>query len=99
MTSFATSSKTASAVSGEELAGAKRAWVAWLAAAFFVAWLAIIWCWPVSIYTLTVDDSYYYLKTAANAQAGYGFSFDRINPTNGFHPLWMGLLVPLAQVN
>lgn len=36
-----------------------------------------------------IDDSFYYYKVAQNVLAGYGFSFDQINPTNGFHPLWM----------
>src|SRR5262249_22089384 len=74
-------------------------WPIWIAGAIFLAWLSIIWFWPVSIYTLTVDDSYYYLKTADNAAHGYGLTFDRINPTNGFHPLWMAILVPLAWLS
>ena len=59
----------------------------------------MIWFWSASIYTLTVDDSYYYLKTAANATSGFGFKFDQINTTNGFHPLWMLLLVPLSWLS
>src|SRR6476660_4858759 len=69
-----------------------------LSAGIFVVWLAIIWLWPVSVYTLTVDDSYYYLKTADNAAHGYGFTFDQINDTNGFHPLWMAMLLPIAWI-
>jgi len=41
------------------------------------------------------DDSFYYLQIAKNIAAGYGSTFDRINPTNGYHPLWAFLLVPL----
>jgi hypothetical protein len=35
------------------------------------------------------DDSFYYFKVAQNIVAGKGVTFDGINPTNGFHPLWM----------
>ncbi len=41
------------------------------------------------------DDSFYYLQIAKNIAAGYGSTFDRINPTNGYHPLWTLVLVPL----
>jgi hypothetical protein len=40
-----------------------------------------------------VDDAYYYILTARNFVDTGIFSFDRINPTNGFHPLWMRILV------
>ncbi len=36
-----------------------------------------------------VDDAFYYYKVAQNVLGGYGFTFDQINLTNGFHPLWM----------
>jgi Dolichyl-phosphate-mannose-protein mannosyltransferase len=35
------------------------------------------------------DDTFYYFKVAQNIVAGKGVTFDGINPTNGFHPLWM----------
>lgn len=35
------------------------------------------------------DDAFYYYKVAQNVLSGKGFSFDGINLTNGFHPLWM----------
>jgi hypothetical protein len=42
------------------------------------------------------DDTFYYLKIARNIAGGLGSTFDGENPTNGYHPLWMALLVPLA---
>jgi hypothetical protein len=36
-----------------------------------------------------IDDAFYYYKVAQNVIAGHGFTFDGINLTNGFHPLWM----------
>jgi hypothetical protein len=38
--------------------------------------------------TIIADDSFYYFEIARNAAQGLGFSFDSIEPTNGFHPLW-----------
>ncbi len=35
------------------------------------------------------DDAFYYYKVANNVLNGQGFSFDGINLSNGFHPLWM----------
>ena len=62
-----------------------------------LGWITFIWAWDPSILTLTVDDSFYYFNTAVHAARGEGFTFDGIHPTNGFHPLWMWLLVPLAR--
>ena len=35
------------------------------------------------------DDAFFYYKVAVNFISGNGFSFDGINLSNGFHPLWM----------
>src|SRR4029079_19731684 len=42
------------------------------------------------------DDAYYYLGVAKHLGAGDGSTFDGINRTNGYHPLWCVLLVPLV---
>jgi hypothetical protein len=41
------------------------------------------------------DDAYYYFKVAQNLSEGRGSTFDGINPTNGYHPLWMLICVPI----
>jgi hypothetical protein len=38
-----------------------------------------------------IDDAFYYYKVAQNVLNGHGFTFDQINPANGFHPLWMAV--------
>lgn len=43
------------------------------------------------------DDAWYYFEIAERAASGQGLTFDGINVTNGFHPLWMLLLVMLAR--
>jgi hypothetical protein len=48
------------------------------------------------------DDGFLYFQVARNLAVGHGFTFDGINPTNGFHPLWLFLITPifaLAQFN
>lgn len=46
---------------------------------------------------LTADDAYYYFRIAQNLAAGRGASFDGISSTNGFHPLYALLLVPVFR--
>src|ERR1700690_3532358 len=41
------------------------------------------------------DDAYYYYKVAENISEGHGSTFDGINPTNGYHPLWMLICIPI----
>ncbi|MEO8447620.1 MAG: hypothetical protein ABI528_09005 [bacterium] len=48
---------------------------------------------------ITPDDASYYLKIAENFSHGNGFTFDGINPTNGFQPLWQYLLIPLMYLD
>ena len=45
------------------------------------------------------DDSFYYLKTALNLSKGLGSTFDGINPTNGYQPIWLLVLVGLFKVS
>src|SRR5512142_1946087 len=41
------------------------------------------------------DDAYYYFKVAQNITEGRGSTFDGIHPTNGYHPLWMLICIPI----
>ncbi len=41
------------------------------------------------------DDAYYYFKVAQNITEGLGSSFDGINLTNGYHPLWLLVCIPV----
>lgn len=45
-----------------------------------------------------LDDSFYYLQVARAIAEGNGSTFDGIEPTNGYHPLWMAILVPVQWV-
>jgi len=41
------------------------------------------------------DDGFYFLTLARNLAHGHGATFDRLGPTNGFHPLWAFVLTPI----
>ncbi len=43
----------------------------------------------------TTDDAFYYFKVAENITRGLGSTFDGIAATNGYHPLWMVILIPV----
>ena len=44
------------------------------------------------------DDAFYYLQVARHVASGLGSTFDGVEPTNGYHPLWMWLLIPVQAV-
>ena len=58
---------------------------------------AIIWAMqPIEkIVTNIPDDSFFYFQTASNIAKGYIPSIDGSHIGNGFHPLWMYVLVPI----
>jgi hypothetical protein len=41
------------------------------------------------------DDAFYYFKVAQNITEGRGSTLDGINLTNGYHPLWMLVCIPI----
>lgn len=47
---------------------------------------------------LLYDDAYYYLGVARHLAAGSGSTFDGLDATNGYHPLWCWLLVPVVAL-
>ncbi len=68
----------------------------WLLAASGVVvagWLVALVVWPDAPFALTFDDAYYYLGIARNIADGHGSTFDGLNPTNGYHPLWLAICV------
>lgn len=52
----------------------------------------VLWLSPPELSRLFPDDAFFYMKTARNIGAGLGSTFDGLNPTNGYHPLYLGLL-------
>ena len=63
---------------------------------FIIIGLALYFFSNPSILTNYIsDDAFYYFNTARNLGLGYGLSFDRCTKTNGFHPLYMLVCVPV----
>ncbi len=46
----------------------------------------------------TTDDAFYYFQVARNISEGHGSTFDRIHPANGYHPLWMLVMIPVFSL-
>ncbi|MGQ9706172.1 MAG: hypothetical protein ACUVWP_04110 [bacterium] len=44
------------------------------------------------------DDAYYYLQVSRNIAIGMGSTFDGINKTNGYHPFWLIILIPVHLI-
>lgn len=62
----------------------------------YIAALVYFFVAPISgIAYFPSDDAYYYLQVARNIAAGNGPTFDGHNLTNGFHPLWLLLILPI----
>ncbi len=65
-----------------------------LALRLIVAWRPI----PELVLKTLPDDAFYYFTTAHNIAHGLAASLDGHTATNGFHPLWMAMLVPVCRV-
>ncbi len=75
-------------------------------AGFVVLWLILVvlaskvWFFITgdirAVVAAVPDDTAYFYKIAWNVVQGKGLTFDGINPTNGFQPLWLYALLPLA---
>ncbi|MGH9617475.1 MAG: hypothetical protein ACRD28_12105, partial [Acidobacteriaceae bacterium] len=44
------------------------------------------------------DDSFFYLQVGRNFALGHGSTFNRLMPTNGYHPIWMLLCAAVYRV-
>lgn len=49
----------------------------------------------IAAWNVVIDDGFYYLQVSRNIARGHGSTFDRVNPTNGYQPLWAAMLVPI----
>lgn len=58
-----------------------------------VTWAVLLLVWEEGPFALTFDDAFYYFDIARNLAEGNGSTFDGLNSTNGYHPLWMAVCV------
>lgn len=75
-----------------------RAWLTGSSVAIGLVYLAVVLLWDEGPFALTFDDAWYYFGIARNVAEGRGSTFDGINPTNGYHPLWLLVSVPVYAI-
>lgn len=66
-----------------------------------LVFLGYVACFAIAVASpeaFIADDSYFYLEIARNISSGEGVTFNRVVPTNGFHPLWEVVLIPVAAI-
>jgi hypothetical protein len=76
----------------------RPAWTVWILTTLFACISAFqVYRLPLSAYVqdLNIDDSFYYYLVARNFARGLFSTADGIHLTNGYHPLWAGLLTPV----
>ena len=78
-------------------AGLVAGWTA-VVAPFLIEAVAIVRASQVWLVDRTPDDAFYYLEIARRIDHGQGLTFDGIDATNGFHPLWQALLAAVGLV-
>lgn len=60
---------------------------------FLVISLLCAFLFPFEVLlNFTFDDAFFYIKPAYNFACGLGSTFDNLDKTNGYHPLWFLLL-------
>ena len=68
------------------------------------AWAAFMICvvadgrWRMFRSFMSVDDAFFYLTIARNIARGLGSTFSQLSPTNGYQPLWLGVLAAAYRV-
>ncbi|RZS40905.1 4-amino-4-deoxy-L-arabinose transferase-like glycosyltransferase [Herbihabitans rhizosphaerae] len=76
----------------------------WLSATFLAVVLAAVRVAMVAVlpYDRAVglfdDDAFYYFGIARHIADGDGSTFNGLDPTNGYHPLWLAVLTPVFAV-
>jgi hypothetical protein len=60
--------------------------------------LIVVFWFPDKIINLFYNDAFYYFTIAENFNHTGIFTFDGINPTNGFHPLWQMIVTIVFSV-
>ena len=82
---------------GEKINERVKTWLLLIIGIAFSVYVALL---PMEsmLYWFDIDDGYFYFKVARNFDQGLGFTFDGINRTNGFHPLWMAVCVIVFRI-
>ena len=83
----------------DEGEGGAARWLFWLSVLVTVAAASYAISRPLTwLVRFVPDDAFYYLKIASTIASEGRSSFDGVNPTTGYHPGWMLLVVILANL-
>gem|GEM_PF-5480030 len=69
-----------------------------LVGAAFTGFSLTTWQDVRGVLSQIIDDTFYYSVTAFHISRGLGSTFDGIHLTNGYHPLWLLVQIPLFLV-
>lgn len=71
-----------------------------VAAVVTLGWLVFtLFARPGRVVSSFDDDAFYYFGVARNVAHGRGSTFNGIDHTNGYHPLWLLILTPIFRVS
>jgi hypothetical protein len=56
-------------------------------------WIPVLIVWGPAPFTITFDDAYYYFQIGRELAHGHGSTFNGLDKTNGYHPLWQLICV------
>ena len=78
---------------------ARNEWPSLLVIGFGIAIQIVLVTRSISYLLTNVlsDDSFYYFDIARSIVMGHGLTFNGVDPTNGFHPLWLLVIVPIFK--
>ncbi len=75
----------------------RAAWI--LMSAYFLYVVGFIFLADIELILAGIpDDAAYFFKAGENMAAGKGLTFDGINPSNGFQPLWLVVVAGAAFI-
>ena len=83
---------------GEAEHGESSRWVAWILAVAPVVMVVVYWLAASRerrVYLLE-DDAFYYFGVARSIAHGDGSTFAGVAHTNGYHPFWLAVLIPVT---
>jgi hypothetical protein len=79
--------------------GVTAKWLFWFSVLVAVSAASYAISRPITwLVRVVPDDTFYYLQIASNIAREGRSSFDGVNPTDGYHPGWMFLVVILAKL-
>ncbi len=58
-----------------------------------IGWLLVLVVWGPAPFAASFDDAYYYFTIGRNWAQGHASTFNQLDQTNGYHPLWQAISI------